>query len=32
MMHVALICIEIALMGAPYAFPSLPPLLGQVMF
>jgi hypothetical protein len=31
-MHVFFICVEAILMGAPYAFPAIPPLLGQVMF
>ena len=31
-MHLIIFCIEAILLGAPYAFPDLPPLLGQIMF
>lgn len=31
-MHVIFICVEAMLISAPYAFPSLPPLLGEAMF
>lgn len=31
-MHVYFICVEAILLGAPYAFPQIPPMLGQIMF
>jgi hypothetical protein len=31
-MHIVLLCLEAILMGAPYAVPAIPPLLGAAMF
>jgi hypothetical protein len=31
-MHIVFICLEAILIGAPYAFPSIPPALGTAMF
>lgn len=31
-MHIIFICVEAVLIGAPYAFPSLSPTIGQIMF